>query len=156
MNVLQMMGETVGRAFANAVQAGDGSYIGVQTNQGSYNAGETIHGYVVAQLNSPRQVDRVFVVVTCKERTYWDEEVVRTISEGEGEQRKTRHVYEHFARSSRYSYMKEVIVASQLPHILNAGSYRCGSDERLRRGPRNPPPRMQPDDPAALMFTADR
>lgn len=54
----------------------------------------------------------------------WDEEYARTITEGEGEKQTTRTVYEHYVRSSRYSYMKELIVASQLPHILNAGSYR--------------------------------
>jgi len=67
LSILSMAGESISRAFAQAVQSGDGSFIGVQTNQGAYTAGETIHGYVVAQINSPRQVDRVLVVVTCKE-----------------------------------------------------------------------------------------
>ena len=35
LNVLALVGETVGRAFANAVHAGDGSYIGVETNAGA-------------------------------------------------------------------------------------------------------------------------
>ncbi len=36
--------------------------------------------------------------ITCKEVVYWDEEIARTITEGEGENAKSRTVYEHHVR----------------------------------------------------------
>ena len=95
MNILQMIGESVSRAVQDAKTSMDGSYIGVQTQKGFYMAGEVVNGFVVLQNNSVRQVDRVLLKITIKERTYWDEEVARQMSEGEGDQRKTWTVYEH-------------------------------------------------------------
>ena len=144
---------------ADAFKSTDGSYIGVQTNQGAYNAGETIHGYVVAQLFSPRQVDRVLVVVTCKEKVYWDEEISRTVTReiSPGEQaafqaraagmsdaqkamavieetnKRTSTVYEHHRHEGKVSYLKEMVVASATPHVLAAGSYSYPFSYTLRR-----------------------
>ena len=123
MNILAMIGESVSRAVADAMKSNDGSYIGVQTAKGSYNAGEVLSGFVVLQNNSVRQVDRVLLKITIKERTYWDEEIARTQSEGEGENRKTWTVYEHFSRSSKVTHFKDIVVASQIPHMLAPGSY---------------------------------
>jgi hypothetical protein len=78
MNVLSMMGEAAWRMASDVAKSNDGSFIGVQTAKGAFSCGERVDGYVVVQNNSPRQVDRVLVRITCKERTHWDEEISRT------------------------------------------------------------------------------
>ena len=123
MNILSMIGESITRAVADVARSNDGSYIGVQTAKGSYSGGEMLSGFVVLQNNSVRQVDRVLLKITVKERTYWDEEVARQMSEGEGENRKTWTVWEHYARSSKVTHCKDIVVASQLPHMLAPGAY---------------------------------
>ena len=83
------------------VRGSDGSWIAVETDKGVYYAGDMIQGFVVVQLNSPKQVDRVLVEVSCNEETYWDQEVSRTITEGEGDNKKSRTVYEHHEHSGQ-------------------------------------------------------
>lgn len=92
---MAMAGESLFKMSNDALRSGDGSFIAVQTSKGCYSAGERIDGFVVLQNNSPRQVDKVLVRITCKERTYWDEEIARHHSEGEGEHRRTWTTYEH-------------------------------------------------------------
>ena len=103
MNVLAMLGESMMKMSNDAFRSGDGSCIAIQTNKGSYNAGERIDGVVVLQNNSPRQVSRVLVRITCKEHVQWDEEIARHHSEGEGDNRKTWTTYEHHARAGKVS-----------------------------------------------------
>ena len=123
MNILSMIGESVSRMVSDAAKSNDGSYIGVQTSKGHYTGGEMLSGFVVLQNNSVRQVDRVLLKVTIKERTYWDEEIAHTRSEGEGDNRKTWTEYQHFARQSKVTHCKDIVVASQLPHMLAPGAY---------------------------------
>ena len=111
------------RMASDAMKSNDGSYIGVQTSKGHYTGGEMLSGFVVLQNNSVRQVDRVLLKVSLKERTYWDEEVAHTRSSGEGENRKTWTEYQHFSRSSKVTHCKDLVVASMLPHMLAPGAY---------------------------------
>ena len=123
MNILSMLGESVNRMVSDALKGTDGSYIGVQTSKGHYIGGEMLSGFVVLQNNSVRQVDRVLLKVTVKERTYWDEEIAHTRSSGEGDQRKTWTEYTHHARQAKITHCKDLVVASQLPHMLAPGAY---------------------------------
>jgi hypothetical protein len=68
MNILSMIGESVSRMVSDAAKSNDGSYIGVQTSKGHYTGGEMLSGFVVLQNNSVRQVDRVLLKVTVKEK----------------------------------------------------------------------------------------
>ena len=110
MNILSMIGESVSRMVSDAAKSNDGSYIGVQTSKGHYTGGEMLSGFVVLQNNSVRQVDRVLLKVTIKERTYWDEEIAHTRSEGEGDNRKTWTEYQHFARQSKVTHCKDCLL----------------------------------------------
>lgn len=127
-----MMGDTMSKFANDAIKSMDGSWIAIQTDKPSYYAGETITGWIVTQVNSPRQCDKVLLKITIKENIYWDEEIVRTIEEGEGENRKVRHVYEHHQHFAKDKWLKEVIVVSQLPHILAPGQYKYPFSYTLR------------------------
>lgn len=132
MQLLQMVGEAAWAVANNMQKSNDGSFIAVQTSKGSYTAGERIDGCVVLQNNSQRQIDRVLVRITCKERTYWDEEIARTIVEGEGDHKRSRTVYEHHSRFGKTIHCKDIIVASQLPHVLMPGNYSYPFSYALR------------------------
>ena len=123
MNILQLVGESAWSLATNIANSSDGSFIAVQTSKGSYTAGESLQGVVVLQNNSPRQINRVLVRISCKEKTYWDEEIARTIEEGEGEHRRSRTVYEHHQHSGRVTHMKDIIVVSTIAHMLGPGNY---------------------------------
>lgn len=145
MNVLSMMGEAAWRMASDVAKSNDGSFIGVQTAKGAFSCGERVDGYVVLQNNSPRQVDRVLVRITCKERTHWDEEISRTVSEGEGDNRKTYTVYEHHERRGKVTHEKVILVASAIPHLLAPGNYSYPFAYTLR-----------PDLPGCAQFTRER
>jgi hypothetical protein len=87
-------------------------------------AGEVITGNVVVQINSPRQCDRVLLKVSVKEVVAWDEEIVRSYTEGEGDNKRTRTVYEHNKCEGKTSHIKHSVVISQVPHILMPGAYK--------------------------------
>ena len=123
LSILGMLGESLKQAAASAFKPFDGSFIGIQTDKGSYVAGEAVQGYVVLQNNSVRQVDNVVVVVSVVERTRWDEEIARTHSSGEGENRKTWTEYTHTTHHGETTHLKERIVASNVAHMLTPGSY---------------------------------
>ena len=119
-----MVGESIQKGINDAVRSTDGSWLAIETNKGSYYAGETIQGFVVAQLNSARAVDRVLVKVFAEEDVFFDIETSRTYSEGEGENRKTRTVYEHSEHAAREAILSDIVVASGIPHVLQAGMYK--------------------------------
>jgi len=97
--------------------------VGVQTDKGSYTAGEVIQGCVVLQNNSQRPVDRVMIKISVKEKVHWDEEISRTQSSGEGPDRKTWTEYSHHRRVGKTTHLKELVCVSQVPHLLAPGSY---------------------------------
>ena len=124
MQFLKLAGEAFKALETNIVRSGDGSWVAVEQDKGAYYAGDVMQGYVVAQLNSPRQIDRVLVRVSCVEETYWDEEISRTISEGEGEHKKVRTVYEHREHRGRDSVLDAMVVVSSQPMLMGAGNYK--------------------------------
>lgn len=82
-----------------------------------------VQGYVVLQNNSARQVDQVVVMVSVIERTRWDEEVARTHSSGEGENRKTWTEYTHQSHAGEVVHLRERVEVSRLSLMLSPGSY---------------------------------
>jgi hypothetical protein len=110
--------------MSDMVRGSDGSWIAVETDKGVYYAGDLIQGYVVVQLNSPKQVDRVLVEVSCVEETYWDQEISRTITEGEGDNKKSRTVYEHHEHSGQEKILGDVVVVSNLQLMMMPGMYK--------------------------------
>ena len=92
-------------------------------DKGSYTAGETLQGFVVLQNNSPRQIDNVVVMVSVVERTRWDEEIARTHTSGEGENRKTWTEYTHHTHTGELTHLRERIEVSRISHMLSPGSY---------------------------------
>ena len=96
----------------------------IETDKPSYYAGETVTGFVVATLFSPQQCDAVVVQVTGKEQVMWDTESSEQIFEGEGEQRKSRTIYHHRQYSGKHIAFRDLVVCSQIPHILAPGTYR--------------------------------
>jgi hypothetical protein len=87
---------------------------------------------VIVDARSPKACQSVLLKYTVKEVCEWDEEITRTIEEGEGENRKTRTVYEHAHRSARDRWLKEVVVVSQIPHVLAPGQYKYPFSFQLR------------------------
>lgn len=96
----------------------------METDKGVYYAGDMIQGFVVVQLNSPKQVDRVLVEVSCNEETYWDQEISRTITEGEGDNKKSRTVYEHHEHFGQEKILGDVVVVSNLQMMMLPGMYK--------------------------------
>jgi hypothetical protein len=110
--------------MSDMVRGSDGSWIAVETDKGVYYAGDMIQGFVVVQLNSPKQVDRVLVEVSCNEETYWDQEISRTITEGEGDNKKSRTVYEHHEHFGQEKILGDVVVVSNLQMMMLPGMYK--------------------------------
>jgi len=119
-----MIGESIQKGISDAVRSTDGSWIAIETNKGSYSAGETIHGFVVAQLNSARSVDRVLVKVHAEEDVLFDIETSRTVTEGQGDNAKTKTVYEHHEHLAHETILNDIVVASGIQHKLAAGTYK--------------------------------
>ena len=124
MNFLAMIGESAMGLQQNLVRSFDGSWLAVETDKGAYQAGDTLQGFVVAQLNSPRQVDRVLVRVTCVEETMWDQEITRQHWEGEGDNRRSVTTYEHREHFGREQVLSALVVVSAQPMLLGAGQYK--------------------------------
>lgn len=114
-------------------QMGDGSYLSIQTDKPMYYAGETVTGKVVASIISPKQADRVVVKVSGKEVVEWDEERSETIFEGEGENRRSQTIWHHHERKAKHKLFKDVIIVSQLPHILQPGTWEYPFSYTLRQ-----------------------
>lgn len=72
--------------------------------------------------------------VSVKESVFWDEEIGRTIAEGEGEQKRHRTVYEHKEHSGEDVLLTEVVVVSHLPHMLMPGAYKYAFQYTLAPG----------------------
>jgi len=124
MQFLKMVGESAMGLQQNLVRSFDGSWLAIETDKGAYYAGDTVQGFVVAQLNSPRQVDRVLVRVTCTEETMWDQEIARQHFEGEGENRRSVTTYEHREHFGREQVLSALVVVSAQPMLLGAGQYK--------------------------------
>ena len=124
MDFLKLIGEAAMGMQNNLVRSFDGSFVAIQTDKGAYYAGDTMMGFVVAQLNSPRQVDRVLVRVTCTEETMWDQEIARSHTEGEGDKKRTVTVYEHREHFGREAVLSALVVVSAQPMLLGAGQYK--------------------------------
>jgi hypothetical protein len=110
----------------------DGSYIGIQTDKGSYSAGETIQGYVVLQNNSPRQVDSVVAFYTVVERTRWEEETVIHRQSGEGATFKSWDEYKFAMHVGEVTVVRERIEVSRLSVMLAPGPYSYPFQHTLR------------------------
>ena len=124
MQFLKLVGESAMGLQQNLVRSFDGSWLAIETDKGAYYAGDTVQGFVVAQLNSPRQVDRVLVRVTCVEETMWDQEITRQHWEGEGEHKRSVTTYEHREHFGREQVLSALVVVSAQPMLLGAGQYK--------------------------------
>lgn len=78
LSVLNIVGEKVANVLTNLTKGSDGSWIAIQTEKPVYYAGETVRGYIVCQINSPRQCRSVTLRVKVKESTKWDVEREKT------------------------------------------------------------------------------
>jgi hypothetical protein len=63
----------------------------------------------------------------------WDEERSETIFEGEGENRRSNTIWHHHERKAKHKLFKDVIIVSQLPHILNPGTWEYPFSYTLRQ-----------------------
>ena len=87
---------------------------------------------VVAHIMSQKQADRVVVKVSGKEVVEWDDERMETIFEGEGDQRKSRTIYHHHEHKAKHKMFKDVIIVSQLAHMLPPGTWEYPFSYQLR------------------------
>jgi hypothetical protein len=125
LNIMGIVGEATRaiQMIAPFIPPSDGSYIGIQTDKGSYSAGETVQGYVCLQNNSPRMVDSVVVFFTATERTRWEEEIVHERSSGEGATHKTWKEYTYATHAGELEVARERIDVSRLSVMLAPGPY---------------------------------
>lgn len=117
---------------STVVKMHDGSYLSIQTDKPSYYAGELVTGKVVATIFNPKQADRVVVKVSGKEVVEWDDERSESIFEGEGENRRSRTIWHHRHHSAKHKIFKDVIIVSQLAHMLPAGTWEYPFQYQLR------------------------
>lgn len=72
---------------------------------------------------APVACERIAVKISCKEVVRFDEERSHIVTEGEGEHAKTRTVWEHHTHKSKEKIFKQVIVVSQVGHMLPPGEW---------------------------------
>ncbi len=78
---------------------------------------------MVLQNNSPRQIDHVVVMVTCLERTAWEEEVCVQRQSGEGDSIKRWTEYSYRQHGGERVRFRERVEVSQLSLQLAPGAY---------------------------------
>lgn len=156
LSVLSIAGEKLTGALTNLKRASDGSWIAIQTEKPVYYAGETVRGYIVCQINTPRQCRSVTLRVKVKEKTKWDVEREKTTQVpvhghghgpgrhgpgrhghgpggGPGEQTfRTVTEYIHTKHKCDHTHVDETIIVSNIPHTLMPGAYSYPFQYTLR------------------------
>lgn len=126
LSIGALLGEASWAMSNQVLRLHDGSWVAVKTDANSYVAGQVITGQVIASIMNPVVCDNVSVIIELEENVYWEAESSHTYSEGTGEHRKTRTVWEHYVRSFLGTVFRDVVRVAALPSILPPGLWQYG------------------------------
>ena len=114
LSIAALAGEVAWGMANQVIRMGDGSWIAIQMDAPAFTAGSQMAGKVVASIVNPVVCDDVSVLIELEENVYWDAEWSTTVTEGEGEHRRSRTIWHHENRGFRGTLFRDVIRVAAL------------------------------------------